>query len=183
MQSIFCCCCSRKERNYGVRLYRKRRAREVILAFNYTRCRNIVNISSIYGVVAPKFEIYEGTSMTVPVEYAAIKSGQIHLTKYMAKYFKGMGIRVNSLSPGGIFDNQPKSFLNAYKAKCSSKGMLDKSDLNGTLVYLLSDLSQYVNGQNMRAPSKAKAIKLDNPAQAKPNQQPETELHILGGNE
>jgi NAD(P)-dependent dehydrogenase (short-subunit alcohol dehydrogenase family) len=110
---------------------------------------NIINISSIYGVVAPKFEIYENTSMTVPVEYVAIKSGQIQLTKYMAKYFKGMNIRVNSLSPGGIFDKQPKSFLTAYKEKCFNKGMLDKNDLNGTLIYLLSNSSQYVNGQNI----------------------------------
>ena len=110
---------------------------------------NIINVSSIYGVSAPKFEIYKNTSMTVPVEYAAIKSGQIQLTKYMAKYFKGMNIRVNALSPGGILDNQPESFLNAYKDKCLNKGMLDKSDLNGTLIFLLSDLSEYVNGRNI----------------------------------
>jgi len=110
---------------------------------------NIINISSIYGVVAPKFEIYEGTTMTTPVEYAAIKSGLIHLTKYMAKYFKGMNIRVNTLSPGGIFDNQQKSFLNNYKTNCLNKGMLDKSDLKGSLIYLLSDMSKYVNGQNI----------------------------------
>jgi len=110
---------------------------------------NIINISSIYGVVAPKFEIYEGTTMTVPVEYASIKSGLIHLTQYMAKYFKGMNIKVNTLSPGGIFDNQPEHFLDAYKKKCLNKGMLDKSDLKGTLVYLLSDMSNYVNGQNI----------------------------------
>jgi NAD(P)-dependent dehydrogenase (short-subunit alcohol dehydrogenase family) len=110
---------------------------------------NIINISSIYGVVAPKFEIYNGTSMTTPVEYAAIKSGLIHLTKYMAKYFHGMNIKVNTLSPGGIFDNQPESFLEEYKKKCLNKGMLDKSDLKGTLVYLLSDMSNYVNGQNI----------------------------------
>ena len=110
---------------------------------------NIVNISSIYGVVAPKFEIYKNTSMTVPVEYAAIKSGQIQLTKYMARYFKGMNIRVNALSPGGILDNQPESFLNAYETKCLNKGMLDKGDIKGTLVYLLSDMSKYVNGQNV----------------------------------
>lgn len=110
---------------------------------------NIINISSIYGVVAPKFEIYAGTVMTVPVEYAAIKSGLIHLTKYMAKYFKDMNIKVNTLSPGGIFDNQLESFLEKYKDKCLSKGMLDKSDLKGTLVYLLSDMSKYVNGQNI----------------------------------
>lgn len=110
---------------------------------------NIINISSIYGVVAPRFEIYDGTPMTTPVEYAAIKSGLIHLTKYMAKYFKGMNIKVNTLSPGGIIDAQPKSFLNNYKAYCSNKGMLEKEDLTGTLVYLLSDMSKYVNGQNI----------------------------------
>jgi len=110
---------------------------------------NIINISSIYGVIAPKFEIYEGTSMTTPVEYAAIKSGLIHLTKYMAKYFKGMNIKVNTLSPGGIFDNQPEPFLKKYQEQCLNKGMLDKSDLKGTLVYLLSDMSKYVNGQNI----------------------------------
>lgn len=117
--------------------------------FQKQRYGNIINISSIYGVVAPKFEIYEGTTMTVPVEYAAIKSALIHLTKYMAKYFKGMNIKVNTLSPGGIFDTQPEPFLDAYKKECSNKGMLDKSDLKGTLVYLLSDMSKYVNGQNI----------------------------------
>lgn len=110
---------------------------------------NIINISSIYGVVAPKFEIYDNTTMTVPVEYAAIKSGLLHLTKYMAKYFNGMNIRVNAISPGGIFDNQPQEFLTNYKKQCLNKGMLDKSDLKGTLVYLLSDMSRYVNGQNI----------------------------------
>ena len=110
---------------------------------------NIINISSIYGVIAPKFEIYDNTSMTTPVEYAAFKSALIHLTKYMAKYFKGMNIRVNTISPGGILDSQPESFLDAYKAQCSVEGMLDKKDINGSLLYLLSDLSKYVNGQNI----------------------------------
>ena len=110
---------------------------------------NIINISSIYGVIAPKFEIYSGTNMTTPVEYAAIKSGLIHLTKYMARYFKGMNIKVNTLSPGGIFDNQNELFLEKYNNECLNKGMLDKSDLKGTLVYLLSDMSKYVNGQNI----------------------------------
>ena len=110
---------------------------------------NIINISSIYGVIAPRFEVYYGTQMTTPVEYAAIKSGLIHLTKYMAKYFKGMNIRVNTLSPGGIFDSQPEVFLKNYKKECLNKGMLDKGDLNGTLVYLLSNMSKYVNGQNI----------------------------------
>jgi NAD(P)-dependent dehydrogenase (short-subunit alcohol dehydrogenase family) len=110
---------------------------------------NIVNISSIYGLIAPKFEIYENTDMTVPIEYSAIKSGLINLTKYMAKYFKDSGIRVNAISPGGILDKQPEEFIKNYNSYCLSKGMLNANDLNGTLVYLLSDLSSFVNGQNI----------------------------------
>lgn len=110
---------------------------------------NIINIASIYGVVAPKFEIYNQTQMTMPVEYAVIKSGLIHLTKYFAKFFKGQNIRVNALSPGGILDAQPVEFVAAYKEECLNKGMLDKTDLVGSLLYLLSDLSQCVNGQNL----------------------------------
>jgi NAD(P)-dependent dehydrogenase (short-subunit alcohol dehydrogenase family) len=117
--------------------------------FKKQGCGNIVNMSSIYGVVAPRFEIYEGTSMTMPVEYAVIKSGVLHLTRYMAKYLKGNGIRVNAISPGGILAGQPAPFLERYKQQCTSKGMLDKSDLTGTLVFLLSDESVYINGQNL----------------------------------
>ena len=87
--------------------------------------------------------------MTMPVEYAAIKSGLIHLTKYMAKYSKGKNVRINALSPGGIQDNQPEPFLKSYAKNCLNKGMLDKKDMTGTLIYLLSDMSKYVNGQNI----------------------------------
>ena len=110
---------------------------------------NIINLASIYGVVAPRFEVYDNTPMTMPIEYAAIKSGLIHLTKYMAKYFKGKRIRVNTISLGGIEDKQPESFLRAYKGFCLNKGMLDAKDISGTVLFLLSDLSEYVNGQNI----------------------------------
>jgi len=110
---------------------------------------NIINISSIYGVIAPKFEIYGNTGMTVPVEYAAIKSGMLHLTKYMAKYFKGKNIRVNAISPGGVLDGQLDRFLSEYNKECSTKGMLNRRDLNGVLIFLLSDMSSYINGQNL----------------------------------
>ena len=110
---------------------------------------NIINLASIYGVVAPRFQIYNDTPMTTPVEYAAIKSGLIHLTKYMAKYFKGKHIRVNTISLGGIEDHQPEPFLKAYKDFCLNKGMLDAKDVCGTVLFLLSDLSEYVNGQNI----------------------------------
>ncbi len=87
--------------------------------------------------------------MTTPVEYAVIKSGLIHLTKYLAKYYKGYNIRINCISPGGILDKQPESFLNNYKTYCCNKGMLDKEDIIGTVLFLVSDLSKFINGQNI----------------------------------
>ena len=111
---------------------------------------NLVHVASIQGVSAPKFEHYKGTSMVSPIEYSAIKSGIIAITRYIAKYYKGENIRSNCISPGGILDNnQPQSFLDKYNASCLSKGMMDASDLNGTIIYLLSDMSKYINGQNI----------------------------------
>ena len=110
---------------------------------------NVINIASIYGIVAPRFDIYKNTEMTTPVEYIAIKTALIHLTKYMAKYFKGSNIRFNSVSLGGILNNQPEPFLNAYKSFCLDKGMLDPEDINGVILFLLSERSNYINGQNI----------------------------------
>lgn len=110
---------------------------------------NIVNMGSIYGSQAPRFEIYAGTQMTTPVEYAAIKAAVLHLTQYFAAYFKKDGVRCNSLSPGGILDRQPDSFLEAYRSHCGTKGMLAPADVVGALVFLLSDASRYVTGQDL----------------------------------
>ena len=110
---------------------------------------NIINISSVYGVAAPRFQIYNGTSMTMPVEYAAIKSAVLMLTQYMARYYANCNIRFNAVSAGGILDGQPKAFLKAYRELCLNKGMLDRSDISGTVLYLLSGLSRCVNGQNI----------------------------------
>jgi NAD(P)-dependent dehydrogenase (short-subunit alcohol dehydrogenase family) len=124
-------------------------SQQFLIYFSRQGSGSIVNISSVYGLIAPRFEVYDNTSMTMPVEYAAIKSALIHLTKYMAKYYRGKNIRINAISLGGILDKQPLAFLESYRTFCLNKGMLDKSDINGTLVYLLSDLSQFVNGQNI----------------------------------
>lgn len=110
---------------------------------------SVVNIASIYGVVAPKFDIYEQTSMTMPVEYAAIKSAVVHLTKYVSKYVDDSRFRVNCVSPGGLLDDQPEGFLNAYKKKTNGLGMLGADDITGTIVFLLSDLSKAITGQNI----------------------------------
>lgn len=109
----------------------------------------IVNMASIYGVVAPRFEIYEGTTITTPVEYAAIKAAVIHLTRYFAQYFKADGIRCNAIAPGGIRDRQPEAFLEKYAAKCGTKGMLDPQDVSGALIFLLSDAARSMTGQTL----------------------------------
>ena len=110
---------------------------------------NIINMGSVYGYLAPRFEIYKGTPMTMPVEYAVIKAGVLQLTKYLASYLGGQNIRVNAISPGGIEDGQPASFQDAYRAFCLSKGMLEGRDVCGALLFLLSDLSAFMNGQNL----------------------------------
>ena len=110
---------------------------------------NLIHVSSIMGVVTPKFENYAGTKMTSPIEYTSIKAALIAMTKYLAKYYKGNNIRVNCISPGGILDQQPESFLEKYRSCCNDKGMLDAEDLVGTALYLLSDQSRFVTGQNI----------------------------------
>ena len=119
------------------------------LAFRDQGGGTIVNMGSIYGIRAPRFELYDGTPMTMPVEYAAIKSAVLHLTQYFAQYFKGSGVRVNAISPGGILDGQPASFQERYRERSSTKGLLDPQDVTGALLFLLSGQSRYVNGQNL----------------------------------
>ncbi|MBC7428144.1 MAG: SDR family oxidoreductase [Bacteriovorax sp.] len=112
---------------------------------------SIVSFSSVYGINAPRFDIYEKENFTMPVEYAAIKSAVIHLNKYMASYFKGSNVRFNVLSPGGVFSNHEDSFVQSYgKYSLSSRGgMLDPQDLTGAIKFLVSDESKFVNGQNL----------------------------------
>ncbi|MEY4760534.1 MAG: hypothetical protein RLZZ200_390 [Pseudomonadota bacterium] len=124
-------------------------AQQFALQFREQGGGNIVNLGSIYGTQAPRFDIYEGTTMTVPVEYAAIKAGVIQLTRYFAQYFKNDGIRCNTLSPGGILDGQPGTFLGKYASHCGGKGMLDAGDVVGALLFLLSDASRHLTGQNL----------------------------------
>lgn len=110
---------------------------------------SLVNLSSIYGVVSPKFEIYKNTNMTTPVEYVAIKSGLIHLSKYIVSYVKDSHFRINLVSPGGILDRQPESFLHEYKSMTLGNGMLDAKEVTGAIIHLLSDYARYTNGQNI----------------------------------
>ena len=110
---------------------------------------NLIHISSIFGLYAPKFHHYEGTNMTSPIEYAAIKSGIISITRWLAKYYKNQNIRVNCISPGGILDNQSNSFIEKYRESCTNIGMLNANDLVSTISLLLSSNSRAINGQNI----------------------------------
>lgn len=110
---------------------------------------SLVNVSSIYGVVPPKFDVYEGTEMTMPVEYAAIKSALIHLSKYVVNYVGNSKFRVNCVSPGGLKDGQPDSFLEKYKNHTLGAGMLEVTDMCGVVEFLMSDSARFINGQNI----------------------------------
>ena len=124
-------------------------SQQVIKIFKMQNYGNLILLSSIQGVSPPKFEHYKGTKMSSPIEYGAIKSGIISITKYLAKSVRNTDIRVNCVSPGGILDNQPISFLKAYKKSCNSKGMLDSKDVSNTILFLCNDKSKYINGQNI----------------------------------
>jgi NAD(P)-dependent dehydrogenase (short-subunit alcohol dehydrogenase family) len=110
---------------------------------------SLVNLASVYGVIAPRFELYQDTPMTMPVEYAAIKAAVLQLTKYVTCYVNDSAFRANAVSPGGILDHQPAAFLQKYKQQSCGKGMLDPNDLCGTIAFLLSDDSKYLQGQNL----------------------------------
>lgn len=96
---------------------------------------NIVNLSSIYGSMVPRFDIYAGTSMTTPVEYVAIKSGIEALSKYFAKLYIKTKLRINCIAPGGIFDNQDKSFVEKYEEHCGLLGMLSGEEVANSILW------------------------------------------------
>ncbi len=110
---------------------------------------SLINMSSIYGHLAPDFTIYDGTNMTMPAAYSAIKGGLTNLTRYLASYYGKFQIRVNTVSPGGIFDNQPEEFVNNYNKKVPMKRMGNPKDIVSAVYFLLSNESAYITGQNL----------------------------------
>jgi NAD(P)-dependent dehydrogenase (short-subunit alcohol dehydrogenase family) len=124
-------------------------SQRIINFFNKQGFGNLIHISSVLGISTPKFEHYKNTNMVSPVEYSAIKAGLIAVTKYLSKYYKNKKIRVNCVSPGGILDNQPKTFINNYRKVCNEKGLLHPEDVVRTILFLLSDESRHINGQNI----------------------------------
>lgn len=110
---------------------------------------SIINFSSIYGMLGPDFDVYQGTDMTMPAAYAAIKSGILNYSRYLANYFGDSGIRVNTISPGGVLNHQDEKFVKQYIQKTPLKRMGRIEDIAAGVVYLSSDASQYVTGHNL----------------------------------
>ncbi|WP_289663057.1 oxidoreductase [Flavobacterium panacagri] len=110
---------------------------------------SIINMASIYGVVGADFNVYEGTTMTMPAAYSAIKGALVNFTRYVASYFGPQQVRVNTVSPGGIFDNQNEIFVNNYCKKVPMRRLGTPEDIAPTIAFLLSDDSQYITGQNL----------------------------------
>lgn len=109
---------------------------------------SIINISSLYGQYGPDYRLYEGTEMGNPAAYAASKGGLLQLTRWLATSLAPR-IRVNAISPGGVFRNQPASFVSRYEARTPLGRMAVEDDFRGAVGFLASDLSAYVTGQNI----------------------------------
>lgn len=114
------------------------------------RSGSIINIASIYGVVGPDFSIYEGTAMSNPAHYAFSKGGMINFTRYLASYLGPYNVRVNCLSPGGFAsEGQDERFRAAYARRTLLGRMAVGEDIKGPAVFLASDASRYITGQNI----------------------------------
>ena len=109
---------------------------------------SIVNISSIYGLIGPDYSLYKDVTMGNPAAYSVSKGGLIQLTKWLSKTISPE-VRVNTISPGGVWRNQPSEFVNRYESKTPLGRMATEEDLKGAIAYLATDLSIYVTGQNL----------------------------------
>lgn len=112
----------------------------------------IINLSSIYGLTGPDQRMYARPGQMTqykPVYYSVTKSGVIGLTRYLATYYAGKNIRINTLSPGGVYNDHDDDFVKAYSAKTVLGRMAQKDDMNGALLFLASDASAYMTGANL----------------------------------
>jgi NAD(P)-dependent dehydrogenase (short-subunit alcohol dehydrogenase family) len=117
---------------------------------------SIINVSSIYGIVGPDQRIYEGSwyeelggEINTPLIYSATKGAVVAMTKYLATYWGPLGVRTNTLTPGGVASGQNNIFNEKYRSRVPLGRMAEAEDMIGALIFLSSDASSYVNGQNI----------------------------------
>lgn len=109
----------------------------------------IVNVSSTYGNVSPNKSIYGDSGINSPVAYATSKAAIINLTRYMATHLSEFGVRVNTLSPGGVINNQSEDFIRNYINLTPLGRMAEPDDYQGAILFLMSDASRYMTGSNL----------------------------------
>lgn len=115
---------------------------------------SIINIASIYGMVSPDQRIYEyrrkqETLFFKPISYSASKSALLNITRYLATYWANKKVRINTLTLGGVFNNQDKEFLEGYCSRVPLGRMASEEEYNGAIIFLLSDASSYMTGSNL----------------------------------
>jgi NAD(P)-dependent dehydrogenase (short-subunit alcohol dehydrogenase family) len=115
---------------------------------------SIVNVSSVYGLLSPVQELYDfrrrqGETFVKPVSYSVSKSAILNLTRYLATYWASDGVRVNTLTLAGVWNQQPAEFVEAYTARVPLGRMLEAREAVGAVVFLASDASSYVTGANL----------------------------------
>jgi NAD(P)-dependent dehydrogenase (short-subunit alcohol dehydrogenase family) len=110
---------------------------------------SIINILSIYGIVAPDQRIYEGSTINTPAVYSASKAALWGLTRYLATYWAARNVRVNAVTPGGVFNDHGEPFLGRYSARVPLGRMAQADEISGAVVFLASRASSYVTGQNI----------------------------------
>jgi NAD(P)-dependent dehydrogenase (short-subunit alcohol dehydrogenase family) len=110
----------------------------------------IINIGSIYGLVAPTFSLYDGLPMTMPAFYSYDKAGMVGFTRYLAAQLGPSGVRVNCIAPGGLFDGgQRGTFVERYEQRTPLRRMAGDTDVLGALLLLASPAGSYITGQTL----------------------------------
>jgi len=110
---------------------------------------SIINVASLYGVVSPHHPIYAGTGVVQPVAYSVSKAAVLGLTRYLATLWAGQGVRVNAITPGGVFRGHSEPFLSRYNALSPIGRMAEPHEMRGAVAYLASDASSYCTGHNL----------------------------------
>jgi NAD(P)-dependent dehydrogenase (short-subunit alcohol dehydrogenase family) len=110
---------------------------------------SIINIASLYGVVSPNHRMYPGTGIQQPVTYSVSKSGVLALTRYLATLWADQGVRVNSITPGGVYNGHSEAFTQRYASLSPMGRMAAKDEMRGAIAYLASSASAYCTGHNL----------------------------------